>query len=161
MGVQSVFVALNARFGLDGRERPLPDVAFSLGYDTSNPLQRPLLGDGTPQSQPIATVDSSFALFKIDRIGWQVPMHDVPAKQVKVEPLLSNGGCRQHKWPEGRVERFPYCGLAAGLRLLEAGTLVRFQVVSERKGKMRTPCDRRVAQPACIRDYVDVRSAGA
>ena len=49
-------------------------------------------------------VDTALALFEVNWIRGEIPVHHGVAVPVKVEPLLSDGSGTQHKRPKGRVE---------------------------------------------------------
>src|SRR5258705_4919435 len=53
-------------------------------------------------------VDAAFALFEVDRVRWQVPMHYRMAPPVEVDPFLSNAGGRKNERPERTIERISH-----------------------------------------------------
>jgi len=61
-------------------------------------------GEVLPDGVAFVTVDAPFALFKIDRVRWEVPVDDGVAVGVEVEPFLAYRSRSEHEWPEGRVE---------------------------------------------------------
>src|SRR5438132_195145 len=89
---EAVFVLLWIITALNGIEDERPRVSHIV--DATEPshraVKRPIPGDGLPNCQAIAPVDTTFALFKIDRIRGQVPVQDVPTVEVEVQSFLAN-----------------------------------------------------------------------
>ena len=56
----------------------------------------------------LISVYSAFALFKIYWIGRKVPMYDLSAVVMEVQPLLPYGSSCEQERLEGRIERRPY-----------------------------------------------------
>ena len=49
----------------------------------------------------VIAVDTALALFEVNWIRGEIPVHHGVAVPVKVEPLLSDGSGTQHKRPKG------------------------------------------------------------
>ena len=64
-------------------------------------LMRKVLPDGVS----VISVHTPFALFQVNRVGWEIPMNDGVTVPVEVKPFLPYRGRAQHEGPEGRVER--------------------------------------------------------
>src|SRR5438105_1525391 len=62
--------------------------------------------------------DSPFSLFKFNGTGWHIPMNQLMAVAVEIEPFLSHRRCDQDPRPERAVER-----LADDLRV-DSGVLL-------------------------------------
>ena len=57
--------------------------------------------DVFPDGMPLVAMYPSFTLFKINRIGRQVPVNDGVTISMEIQPLLTDRGGRQDEWPEG------------------------------------------------------------
>jgi hypothetical protein len=66
-------------------------------------------------------VNAAFALFQIDWVRRQVPMHDSVTVLMEVQTLLSHRSAGEYERPEWRVECRPYL-IAAGLLCDLAGS---------------------------------------
>jgi hypothetical protein len=87
------------------------------------------LGEVLAYGVPLIAVNAPLALLKVHGVGRQVPVHDCVAVLVEVKPLLADGGCSEHKRPEGRVEG---CAHMLGAHLL---LIVLALVTAEAHGK--------------------------
>src|SRR5690349_4775741 len=106
-------LGMRPQFGVDSAEGTLPDVLVGVGSSALDPFKRPFLRHRTPDCQPVAAIDPALALLEIDRIRRQVPVNDVAAIEMEIEPLLSNRRGTEDEGPERRVECFADRGLAA------------------------------------------------
>ena len=73
-------------------------------------------------------MDSSLALFEVDRVGRQVPVHDDVAVRMEVEALLADGRADEGERPERRVEGLTQLRSPRGLL---AGCTVAALIVAE------------------------------
>jgi hypothetical protein len=45
-------------------------------------------------------MNPSLSLLKVNRVGWEIPMHYGMAIKVEIQPFLPDRGRRQDEWPE-------------------------------------------------------------
>ena len=67
---------------------------------------RSMIGRGDIPAHRVALVarDASLALFEIDGIAGQVPVHEAMAPRMEIEPLLPDRGARKDEWAKRAVE---------------------------------------------------------
>jgi hypothetical protein len=100
-----------------------PRVRFLRGHHAEPVAGRDVAAHGMA-AEP---VDAAFALLEVDRVGWQVPVHNCVAPPVEVDSFLADTRRGEHKRPERAVEG------AANLRLPGAFHLMAFAAVAEGK----------------------------
>jgi hypothetical protein len=84
------------------------------------------------------TIDPSLSLLEVYRIGRQIPMQDVAAVQVEIQPLLADRRGCQHERPEGRIESFANHTLALlHLLLVRIGRRFARDIVAEGECEVR------------------------
>ena len=69
-------------------------------------------GDILAYGVALVAVNAAFALFKVDGVRWQVPVHHRVAVGMEIQPLLADRRGREDEGPEGGVERLAYLSLA-------------------------------------------------
>jgi hypothetical protein len=57
--------------------------------------------------KPAKSLNSSFALLKVEGTGTKIPMQKLPAPDMEIQSLLSQGRGRQNMGPERGIERAP------------------------------------------------------
>ena len=61
-----------------------------------------------PDGMVLVAMHASFALFKIDGVRWQVPMHQAVAIGVKIESFLTDGRGGENKGAKWRIKGLSY-----------------------------------------------------
>src|ERR1700733_5340554 len=86
---------------------------------------------GRPNRKAPESLNSPFALFKVERAWTQIPMQELTAPDVKVQAFLPERSRREHMRPERRVEGTPH--IVRAQPILAAGYIFDF-CVRERHG---------------------------
>ena len=76
--------------------------------DSRTQSRRPVSGrDVLADRVTLVAIHATLALLEVDGVAREIPVDDRVAPPVEVDPLLSDGGGRQHERPERRVEGRP------------------------------------------------------
>src|SRR5258708_39832531 len=67
-----------------------------------------LCRERAPHRESAEPLDAPFTLFQVERTGAEVPMQELLAPNVEIQPLLPERGRREHMRPEGRIEGPPH-----------------------------------------------------